>query len=513
MIRNIIIGSLSMLLVVAIAIGLYMHHSDNERISELESQINALRKKEKQSEVDRRVSKQMEEIAYGQQVLSEERSREAILQSEIAQKMTLRSEAERQKAIQAQGFAELSAQEAIDAYQMAESQRRQAEHAKQVTDTLNYISLGRTLGSQSYAIFQTGDTELGNILAYASYQYTKDYNGDLYAPAVFQALIQSAGGRQNFNIHNGSITCIETSPNNDRLLTVSTYGEIYAHKMQGNQMQTTRLMSDKHYCFRDAFSSKNGKDYVISHTGHLVVIEQNHPRIVTLENMERPFSLKLMNNGRQLLIISENSLALLDITTDRIIGMRQLNFRVSCTGRRDNKPLLFDNKGYMHLVNGLDKMTNEKVPVQGLVTAFASSANEHLSAYGMNDGIIWLVDKHGKMHKLAGHLSKITKMKINGRRLYSSSYDGKLLFWMTGDTQITPITLFQSGSWLTNFTFSNDKDYIWTGNYNGTMTRYLISLKQIAQRIRQKVNRNLTQEEWNYYVGKGIPYKKLIVEN
>ena len=72
---------LGLLLLALVAIGLYMRHSDTERISELESQLGALREHEKQSAVDRRVSKQMEEIAYGQQALSEERSIEAIRQS------------------------------------------------------------------------------------------------------------------------------------------------------------------------------------------------------------------------------------------------------------------------------------------------------------------------------------------------------------------------------------------------------------------------------------------------
>jgi hypothetical protein len=77
---------------------------------------------------------------------------------------------------------------------------------------------------------------------------------------------------------------------------------------------------------------------------------------------------------------------------------------------------------------------------------------------------------------------------------------------MTGDQQIKPITLFQSGSWLTDFVFSADKNYIWTGEQNGTVSEYLISLPKIAQQLREKVKRNFTQEEWNYYVGKGIPY-------
>lgn len=508
---------LGLLLLALVAIGLYMRHSDTERISELESQLGALREHEKQSAVDRRVSKQMEEIAYGQQALSEERSIEAIRQSEIAQEMTLRSETERQKAIKAQAAAEMSAEEALASFQLAErqrveadKQRRQAEHAKLVADTLNYISLGRTLGASSYDIYRAGDTELGNMLAYAAYLYTSDYDGDLYIPSIFQALTQSSGGRRIYNTHDGSISRVDILPNDNGLLTVSTYGEIFIHRIHGTQMTTHIVMSDKNYCFRDVYAAKNGKSYAVSHTGHLVVIENDKTRVIYLNGVDKPFSLQYMNDGKQLLIIGGHSMALFDTATDKIIGSRQLKFQVVCTSRRDYKPLLFDNRGHMYLVNTLDDMTNEKVPVSGQVTTFAGSKNAHLNAYGMSDGTIWLIDDDGKTHKLMGHLSQITRMKFSSKRLYTSSYDGKLLFWMTGETQIKPITLFQSNSWLTDFTFSSDKQYIWTGDHNGTLTQYLISLPMIAQRIKQNVKRNFTKEEWDYYVGKGIPYRKLI---
>ena len=515
----IIIGCMGVLLLLAVAAAMYIRHTDEKRINELGSQISELKEQVKLSSVDRRVSKQMEQIAYGQEILAEERSKEAIRQSEIAQEMTFRSEAERKKAIEAQGVAEMSAQEAKNAYQMAEQQRveadeqrRQAEHAKLVADTLNYISLGRNLGAQSYSVYQAGDTELGNMLAYASYLYTSDYGGDLFIPAVFQALTQSAGGRRNFGVHNGSVSCTKISPKDNHLLTTSTYGEIFSHDLQGTQLHSKRLMSDRQYCFRDGFAAKNGKDYAISHTGHLVVADNNQTRVILLENINRPFSLQSMNEGRQLLIVGENSVAMFDVATEKVISTRHLNFRVISTGKRNNKPLLFDNQGRMHLVNSLDDITNEKVPVSGQVTAFTQNSNR-LTAYGMADGTIWLIDGNGKAYKLVEHLSQVTKLEFDAYRLYSSSFDGRLLTWNTTDAQIKPITLFQSNSWLNGFTFSKDMDYIWTGEHNGTVTEYLISLPKITQRLRQNVKRNFTQEEWNYYVGKGIPYRKLKTEN
>ena len=510
--KSVIIGCIGAVLLLGLAMVAYdMHRGDGERINELETEIRALREREKQSEIVRGVSEQMEEIAYGQQTLSEERSREAIRQSEIAQAATLRSEAERRIAIQAQAAAEISAGEAKASYQMAEQRRLEAEHAKLVADTLNCISLGRTLGSQSYAIYRSGDTELGNMLAYAAYLYTNDYGGDLYTPAVFQALTQSAGGRRSWSVHDSKITQMDILPKSGRLLTVSDNGEFFIHKLHDGQLTAQRQIRDGKYCFRDVYAANNGQAYAISYSGHLMIVGKDQTKVVYMEHVDRPFGLQQMNDGRQLLIIGENSVALFDIATDKVIATSRLGFHVASIGRRDQKPLLFDNRGRMHLVNSLDDISDEKVPVQGQVTAFAYSRQDHLTAYGMADGTIWLTAGNGKTYKLVEHLSRVTRMEFNGKRLYSSSYDGKLLFWaIDHNSQIKAVTLFQSDSWLMDFIFNSDKDYIWTGEKNGTVSQYLVSLPKIAQRLRRNVKRNFTQEEWNFYVGKGIPYRELM---
>ena len=56
------------------------------------------------------------------------------------------------------------------------------------------------------------------------------------------------------------------------------------------------------------------------------------------------------------------------------------------------------------------------------------------------------------------------------------------------------------GKCIPNLFYKSHNDIFWINN----------SLPQIAERIRKKVKRNFNQEEWNYYVGKGIPYKKII---
>lgn len=512
-----IIGCMGALLLASTTAGFLVWKTYSNRNKQLEEMVSLLQEQENYSVVDRMVSKQMEEIAYSQQQLSDERSQEAIQQKEIAEEMTVRSETERQNAIRAQAAAEASAQQALESYQMAEQQKKEAivqrshaERARQVADTLNYISLGRTLGAQSYDIYRAGDKELGNLLAYASYLYTQEYGGNLYVSSVFPALTQSAGGKTDWNIYNGCISDIDFMPGTDRLFSASLYGEICHHELKGGKLNSKRLFSDKQYRFRDAFASSTGKAYFVSYTGHLVIVRKDFSTtVIELPGLTKPFKLEPMNDGRQILIVGEKNMALLDVATDKVVGKRQLGYHVTCCSRRDYNPLLIDSNGRMHLVSDLDHVTDEKVPVKGMVTSFANSKDANLSAYGMVDGTIYLVDAGGKVNKLVGHLSRVTKMKFNGRRLYSSSYDGKLLFWMTSDSQIKPITLFQSGSWLTCFTFDNQKEFIWAGWLNGNISQYLISLPLIARRLKSNVNRNLTKEEWDHYVGKGIPYREL----
>ena len=113
------------------------------------------------------------------------------------------------------------------------------------------------------------------------------------------------------------------------------------------------------------------------------------------------------------------------------------------------------------------------------------------------------------MTRLVGHRSKISKLKANGYRLYSSSYDGTLNLWLTNTPKIEPMTMFTTRGWIINFTLDLKKEAIWTGDQNGNLTMALISVPLMQQLLRNKLKRNLTHEEWNYYIGQNVPYEQI----
>lgn len=487
-------------------------NSSNKEVDDLKAQLSILQRQEKRSAVLQSVSKQMEEIAYEQKKVSDEQREEAIEQTMVANEMRQRSEIERQNAITAQQIAVASERKALDAYDMAEQQREVAEDARRTAESLSYLALGRSLGSFATTQIRTGNQEIGDILSYASYVFTDRYNGDVYYPSVYQALTLASQSIKEWNRHNGAVYNLEFMPASDKqLISVSSYGEILAHEVNGEQLKTTTLFKDKNYDFRDIYiNTKNGAIYAISRNSNLYIKSGNNINILPLPGLDKPFKLQSCLDERYLLLIGENNIAELDLTTNTIEATKKLGFRVVLAARMEHSPVLFDDKGRMHIVRSLDKIETRKIPVSGQVTAFATSNSSGLQAYGMKDGTIHLLDKNGNARRLVGHRSRISKIRIYQNHVFSSSYDGTINLWIATNEKVDPITLFTNNTWILYFNYDRTKNYLWVGDERGNLSQILISVPMIVDKIKHKLKRDLTQNEWNYYIGEKIPYESFL---
>ena len=513
--RDIVIGAVGLLLTASTAAGLWGWQQERQHVADLEAQIAELQKEEKRSAVVRSVSKQMEEIAYQQKEISDEQREEAIQQTRVANEMRHRSEVERQNALAAQEQAVLSEHQAQQARLIAEEERQTAEHqriqaelSKRMTDTLSFTALGRSLGSLSSIQAQLGNKELADLLAYSSYVFTNRYKGDVYYPAVFQSLLTASESKLTWACHNGLVMGLAyESADDNSVVTVSTYGEIMLHKRQGDKLQSTTLLSDKTYDFRDAYIDDD-IIYAVSRSGHLIIIKNGMPRGIVMEMLENPSYITSLDDN-SLLLVGERGLAVYDKQRDMIVATRELDFHITASSRYDNMPLLFDDQGHQHLVKNINEFITSDINVPGRVTAFASSKNTKTRAYGMSDGTIYLYDEQSeKTTKLQGHLSRISKIRVNGHQLYSASYDGTMKLWNTASEKIEPMTLLSAGSWIMSFTFDRSKKYAWIGDQNGNVTEALLSVPTMVDIVSHKLKRNFTTDEWNYYIGRNVPYEK-----
>ena len=509
--------------------GWYLEH---RQVKELEAQLVEARLQEKRSAVDRSISKQMEEIAYQQREISDEQREEAIQQKRTADEMRQRSEIERQNALNAQKQAKASEADALLQKAIADTERDKASKAQKIAeqnertaDTLKYIAQGRSLGALSIRQHHSGNETIADLLAYASYKFTDPYDrNELYYPDVLQSLVLASNSSHSWSIHNGSLTgiCFREG-SNTQLVTVSNYGEIISHEEHNETIKSKTLFQNSNYDFRDVLMNKQGTIFAISRTGSLIIVPGNSNTYIEtkLEGIQNPSAITNLGVDNLLVAIGENGFAFIDDNTYQLKGTKTFNYKITATGRAENRPLYFDDKRQMHIIMDMKNITTRNCPaaIKGNITAFANSKNEKLDAYGTSDGSIYIVDSHHNVKELDGHRSRISRLKFNGRRLFSSSYDGTINLWvvsMTGDkqidseTKIDPMQLLSTNSWIMNFTIDPLKDHIWTGHYNGALTETLISIPIMVERIEKKLKRNFTTEEWNYYIGRNVPYQTFI---
>ena len=493
----------------------YLYRQELSKNEQLEKQMEELGEREKRSVIVQRISTQMEEIAREQKEISDEQRREAEQQTIVANDMRRRAEKERQNAQEAEQTAQASERKAVEASKVAEHQRmlaeqrqQQAEYSRSVADTLSYLALARSLGAQAVTQQNTGNKDLASLLAYASYVFTNRYGGDVYHPSIYEALSLTSKSSKKWTVGKGAIMKMVWLPNSSTsFMTVSTYGELLSHEIKGGQLYSTALLKDNAYDFRDLYISREGKYYAISHTGHLVVGHNTTKTVKQIPGAVRPFRLFYIGNNR-LIVTAEQSIHVVDLQTLEIIDQKTLPFRTMIAGEENNDIILFDQNGKMHYYSKqLKEIKTTDTPDRKTVDSYTYNQAYRLSAYGMHDGEIYFINSEGSVRRLVGHQSKVSRVRFEGNRLFSTSYDGTVLFWNVNSEKMEPMSVVKSDKWVVSITFDNTRNYIWTGDQNGNLMETLISVPLMARQIKGSLKRNFTPEEWAYYIGNNIPYE------
>ena len=490
---------------------LYQKYKEKELEAEdLKAQLATLRQSEAESAVMRSINAQMEKIANQERRISDEQREQADQQRRVAEEMRSHAEVERQNAVEAEHRAVDASRVAEKERSIAENQRMVAEHQKRVADTLSYLTLAQQLGYVATKQQETGNTELASLLAYAACLYNNRYQGDIYHPAIYRSLVITSHGHHKWKKHKGwvsDITFYHDNPN--RFISCSTYGELMEHTVNGDNLNTKVLVSNKQFDFRDVTIAPDNKHtFAVSREGHIILLKGGQINVIDATAIAPLVDIEILD-GR-LVIFGKKAIALIAPERLGIEQIHSLPFSIVCVSREGGHPCMFDDKGQMHVLKSMDKYESSKVPFKGQVTTYGCSSQKGFKVYGMQDGTIWIAYKNGKTQRLNGHRSRITDLRLNGWIVYSSSYDGNLNLWKVNESKIEPITIISTTNWIIDFTLASNNSNIWCGDQDGYLFRTVISVPQMIASLKRQLKRNLTREEWNYYIGKNIPYETFI---
>lgn len=502
--------SILCILLIVLSVNLYRTMVEQNRTSEeLESRLTEMQEKERNAVIVRRISKQMENIAYQQKEVSDRQREEAMMQSHIANEMRMQAEVQRRNA-------EYAEKQAIDAYKEAENQRTiaqerqlQAESAKNIADTLGYIALARSLSSLSQTQFQAKNFDLSALMAYAAYTFATRYNGNLYFPEIYNALAVNSQAIITWNQHKGGITKIIESPVDTNIFySISKYGEVIRWiRNSSTIMSSSILFNDSSFDFRDIFIDINQTIYALSFDGRLVIIEPDgNSSLMVFPEIEKEFRFLVPLNNDILIAISGAKMFLLSREKKQVQRTVSLSNPILSICKKQDEFLMFADNGLVMMLHKNGGISEDRLPINVNVTSCDWSENLNTLALGTSDGTILLINEKGQIYKrLIGHQSTVTKLSFWNDSLFSASYDLKLKMW---NKNLESINLLISSNWIYSF-YMPDGDTVWVGDESGTLSRVLISPKLMANRIKASLSRNFTQEEWNTYIGVNVPYEYL----
>ena len=518
-------------------------------ISRLESELKQMETAQKDAAIVKRVSQQMEDIAYQQKAISDQQRDRAEEQSVLAirnaQRAEMESRAAHEAELKATAAAKTAQEERANAERQQEialEQRDEATHARNVADTLNRRTQARSLAVSSQVRREAGEDEVADLLAYASWYFLKNNRGNQYYSETFKSLILSTDGILRYKMkENGAVNAISKVPGTgEQCVAVTNYGEVEwltaSLNTQAKRINSKTLLFDPEYDFRDV-TVIGTEIYALSFNGRLCILDfKGNLKVLYLPQSD---CLKLVESDGKLLIAGRNSLCWYSFQDKKVSGSIALAKPLSAIVDRENVICLFYADGSYAEMDGSGRIEEKTPLLKMVVTAAYYDKGTECLLLGVNDGTVYPVNKYNRpIEVLAAHKSRCMSITMHDDVVVSGGYDKSVYIWKMDNL------MFESGlnfreemklkesvanrvvksneiptEWLVPVDYNfdgwtlavcgdSDGKTVWVGTSAGSVMMFNSSADDMAQQLYYRIDRNMTQQEWTRYVGVSIPYMK-----
>lgn len=444
-------------------------------------------------------------IAYLQSKVYEQQKELAQRQAEEA---ALRSIAFLQEKEQA----EKTAEQAIEQQTLTEKEKLE-ELKKKVLSVAQIMAVKTP---------QVDDRNLKGLLAYQSYIFNKDYEGQTDHPDIYQALYNAMTGfhGENYNRltgHEASIKSIAFLPASAVFFTSGSDGKILRWDMNGNIRSSRTLMSNP--INRCMAVSPNGR-WLANATLTSSI------QLFNLNNSEtNPELLQAHKNWVTALAFSPDNRGLYSASNDRTIiywDIVNRNNSVFVTLPNTVVRCLAVTPEYIYGGTEDGRLIRWNVNTKDETILFRSDKNT-ISGIAINSAQnrLAFVDKNGSLRILdlrnnsvvrtvMAHSARIVDVKFSydDKQIATASFDKTIKIWDATNLSNRPVSITRHNEWVLAVAFSPDGKFLISGDEKGMLYYWPTHTSYMADQICGLVSRNLTQREWETYVGYDISYQK-----
>ena len=466
------------------------------------------------AEKQRVIAEQKEEEAREQQKLAEESQKRAEQQRLIALRNL--EEAERQKQIAANREQEAQEQRRLaqESEKLAVEQQRLAEIASQDAERRRMLSIAQSMAVKSQQM--RTDTLLKGLLAFQAYHFNNDYQGVSYNPDVFKALYSGLGFFKgtNFNLLSSHQSMVRTTMQVGQIIySGGSDGQIVSI---ASDLETTTKIAENLSIVKKLAQSE-GFIYGLTNNG-LLKYDIASGNIDFFEHRAPEIKDLIVFGQGKILLIFDKSVSLANEFGASAQEVFRSDGKINATKYNEEKGMLMIafSDGRISILNIKESETPTTRPFANVPESNWGEIGYNpikkilAGGFGNNQGAVylWNIETGQQLSVLRGHVAKITGIAFsnNGKLMATASYDGTVRLWHLDDLNTLPIVFDDHESWVTSVMFTNDDRHIVSGGRSGNLRVYPVEITSMVNSYCNFLSRQLTQEEWNSYVGEDIKY-------
>ncbi|MBN2697515.1 MAG: hypothetical protein JXR52_01710 [Bacteroidales bacterium] len=430
---------------------------------------------------------------------------------------TTSQEARRQQQVAAQ-----NEQAAVEQMEQAETER-QREYRNRL------ISKAKSIAVRSLQL--SDDPDLQALLAVQAYRFNSENGGYRYDADIYRGLYNAlkskiSDGYNVYSGHNYSVRSLAWYKRRNGFLSADSQGKILF--MSGdfrNNRSNSLIANTGHVNEAVAISPDETLFACGTDGGGLYVFQMSDPS----EN----YSFREAHGGKvQMLAFYDSGRRLVSAGADNTIMKWNLNSRTGelfaqlesrptsmavsnalthlVVGTRDGKLVeyLFENPG-----DGRILYHNSGNPVM----AVTYSPNDNQVVIGTLDGSVRIINRSNisSVITVKGPEARVTDLAYsnNGKFLAAASHDGNVYLWETSDWNEQPVVVGDNQGFVLTLCFSDDSRHFYSGSTKAPLLiGRPVESSLMVNGFCALINRNLSREEWNMYIGDDIPYEKTCPE-
>ena len=465
-------------------------------------------------------------------VVADSNAVEATRSAEEAERQRIIAEGQRMLAVKNEAIAVKQTEIAVAqtdsatrAKELAIKNERDATLAKENALRLRMLSIGKSMSIKS--LQAQGQKDLQSLLAYQAYIFNKNNGGmendaDIYAGLYNVAKQYGNTNYKSFKGHTGGIRSIAFVPGKRDFFTSGYDGKVLKWSLDGTD-QALQIVYSGTDIIEVLAVSPDASWLALGSSSSTI-------RMVSLKG-NAGYEMTGHTGKLKSLIFSYDGKSLYSASLDGKVLKWDLAARTNTTLTDGTLPVTsidvssngkflagINSNGGVVVWNQENKSDNFRLETTGKnIKVIRFNPENNILAIGDVSGNVelWDINLRKKISEVKAHSAQVNDIQFNNRlkQMATASNDKSLkIFNITDITDLTepPITLTDYDEFVMVIQFSPDGQLIVSGSYGDREN--LISrpahVDNMVKDICTLISRNMTQEEWNIYVGRDIPLEK-----